>query len=63
MFVQVCVATFGKDSEEEWEGVSVLGMFVLLWCWGMIGSEDVIGLSVCIPGFMGGVSPAYILEI
>lgn len=38
-------------------------MFVLLWCWGMISSEDVTGLSVCIPGFLGGVSPVRILEI
>lgn len=44
-------------------GVSVLGMFVLSWSRGMISSEDVIGLSVCIPGLLGGVSPAHILEI
>lgn len=40
---------------------SVLGMFVLSR--GMISSEDVIGLSVCIPGLLGGVSPAHISEI
>lgn len=32
-------------------------------CCRMISSEDVIGLSVCIPGLSGGVSPAHILEI
>ena len=29
----------------------------------MISSEDVIGLSECIPGLLGGVAPAHILEI
>lgn len=37
-------------------------MFVL-WSRGMISSEDVIGLSVCIPGLLGGVSPAHIWEL
>ncbi len=37
-------------------GVSVLGMFVLSWAQAMISSEDVIGVSVCIPGLLGGVS-------
>lgn len=44
--------------------VSVSGeMFVLCWCRGVISSEDVMGLSVCIPGFSGGVSPAHLEEI
>ena len=43
-------------------GLSVLGMFVLC-SRGMISSEDVIGLSVCIPGLLGGVSPAHIWEL
>lgn len=42
---------------------SVLGMFVLSWSQGLISSEDVIGLSVCTPGVLGGVSPAHISEI
>lgn len=29
----------------------------------MISSEDVIGLSECIPGLLGGVAPARISEI
>lgn len=44
-------------------GVSVLGMFVLSCSRGKTSSEDVIGLSVCIPGPLGGVAPAHILEI
>lgn len=41
----------------------VLGMFVLSQSQGMISSEDVIGLSVCTLGRLGGVSPAHISQI
>lgn len=41
----------------------VLGMFVLPQSQGTISSEDVIGLSVCTLGRLGGVSPAHISQI